>query len=280
MIIVIGLLIGLALGLTGAGGSLVAVPLLMLFLGMGANEAAGLSLLGVFVGALLGIFPAVLSHVTQSTSTGRILWGPAIILLSAGALFAPVGRFAAHYLPEWFFLPSFVLLSIFIAFTMWRRAEREPANSVQIRASMNVDTKDQATWLCPLSKTGHFQWRPRCVLALLTGGCLVGVLSGLYGVGGGFLIIPLLLFLTGASMPIAIATSLVVICAVSASGFLTWLQWQTSVDTTLLAQLGLGSIIGMVLALLLGRMIAGAKLQKGFAVLVLLLALTTLLSSI
>jgi uncharacterized membrane protein YfcA len=69
----------------------------------------------------------------------------------------------------------------------------------------------------------QFELRPRCVSGLLVGGATVGLLSGLFGVGGGFLIVPLLLALSPISMAQAVSTSLIIIAVISGSSFISHL---------------------------------------------------------
>jgi len=267
-----GLLIGLALGLTGAGGSLVAVPLLILLLGMPPAEATGLSLAGVLVGALAGLVPALFHR------TGRqsILVGPGLILLVVGAIFAPIGRGLAPQLPDTLLMLSFALLSMMIAVSMWHRASSGGNQAQTLRAHLGDPVSSAQSCLCPLSETAYFQWRPKCVLALVVGGAVVGVLSGLYGVGGGFLIVPLLLLLSGVAMPVAVVTSLLVISGVSAVGFVSWVQLSADVNVSSLLQVTLGSVLGMWLANRIGQRMAGARLQKTFALMVVLLSIIML----
>ena len=274
MALAVGLLIGLALGLTGAGGSLVAVPLLILLLDMNPAEASGLALGGVLVGALAGILPNLL----RPSGRQAILLGPGLILLGVGALFAPMGRWLAPQLSDVSLMLSFAGLSVIIAISMWRRASQSHGSSQTLRAGI-IDSEQQVSrCLCPLSETTYFQWRPKCILALSLGGALVGILSGLYGVGGGFLIVPVLLVLSGVAMPVAVMTSLLVIAGVSSVGFITWLQLSENIYAGQLLQIALGSAAGMWLATLIGRRMAGPKLQKTFALVVVVLSAVMLLT--
>jgi uncharacterized membrane protein YfcA len=107
---------------------------------------------------------------------------------------------------------------------------------------------------------------------LVTGGILTGLLSGFFGVGGGFLIVPFLTQLNGVSMRQAVATSLVIITGISTSGFVTHLMTQ-SIDIQQLFLLGTGGIGGMAIGSLLVKQLAGAHLQRIFAVTIVVMAL-------
>lgn len=112
--------------------------------------------------------------------------------------------------------------------------------------------------------------RPRCISGLFTGGLLVGLLSGLFGVGGGFLIVPLLLFVSQVNMMQAVSTSLIVISIISSIGFISHvlLNWHSGavLPVLWLFWILVGGIIGMYLGQKLTPKIANARLQKIFAV--------------
>jgi uncharacterized membrane protein YfcA len=109
------------------------------------------------------------------------------------------------------------------------------------------------------------------------GGGLVGVLSGLFGVGGGFLIVPLMLMLSPISMAQAVSTSLVIIAVVSSSGFISHLLMSPTTDWHLLGLVATGGVLGMMIGQAVSHKIANALLQKAFAVSLLIVSLITLL---
>lgn len=255
--LLVGLLIGLVLGLTGAGGSVFAVPLLILLLDLPMADAVGLALGAVAVSALYGSI--------RNGSQRLVLWWPALFLAIGGVLFAPLGKWLGNQLPELWLLVGFNALALVIAARMWLGARRNPSNARILRANAGFGS-EAPTNLCRLSPKGQFELRLPCISGLLVGGISVGLLSGLFGVGGGFLIVPLLLALSQVAMPQAVATSLVIITLVSGSGLVShlWLS-PSSVDLTLLAWLSAGGIAGMVMGQLIGHKIDGARLQQVFA---------------
>lgn len=255
--LLVGLLIGLVLGLTGAGGSVFAVPLLILLLGLPMADAVGLALGAVAVSALYGSI--------RNSSQRLVLWWPALLLAGGGVLFAPLGKWIGNQLPELWLLLGFNALALIIAARMWLGARRNPTNARILRAHTSWEPEEAAN-LCRLSSTGHFELRLPCIGGLVFGGVAVGLLSGLFGVGGGFLIVPLLLVLSQVSMAPAVATSLVIITLISSSGFVShlWLS-PVGIDINLLAWLSAGGIAGMVMGQLIGHKVDGAKLQQLFA---------------
>lgn len=271
MFVLIGIIIGLVLGLTGSGGSVFAVPLLVLLAGVSMHQAVGLSLAAVAASALFGSL--------RLRARQPVLWLPAILLSVSGMIAAPAGQWAASQLPEFVLLVLFAVIAVLIAWRMWLNAARQPEQAAITRASDLRETSSQGV-LCRLSPTGQFQLKPRCMGGLLVGGLLVGLLSGLLGVGGGFVIVPLLLFLSQVTMQQAVSTSLVIISVISTTGFLSYLfinQTAESVPSyTLMAYLVAGGIVGMFFGQLLTKKIADDRLQKGFAISLLITALALL----
>lgn len=272
MLLLIGTLIGLVLGLTGAGGSVFAVPLLILLAGFPMSSAVGISLGAVATSALYGSLRITLSK----KGARKILWIPGAILAGTGALTAPFGKWLGLQIPEIWLLIGFSLLALVIAARMWLGATRNPDTAKVVRAGNYADTPNPDL-LCKLSTNGQFQLRPRCLSGLVIGGVLVGLLSGLLGVGGGFLIVPLLLMLSPISMAQAVSTSLLIIAVISSSGFISHLLLSPVNDWQLLGLAASGGILGMMIGQTLSHRIANARLQKIFAVSLLLISSLTLM---
>lgn len=260
MFIAIGLIIGLVLGLTGAGGSVFAVPLLLLSGSLALNDAIGLSLATVAATAAFGWF--------QSRHSQQILWTPVVFLSVTGILLAPVGQWLGQHIAEHWLMAGFALLASVIGLHMLRSALKNPADSRYVRASVLSDAEPQPGPLCRFSESGHFEMRPRCMSGLLVGGAVIGLLSGLFGVGGGFLIVPLLLKLSLINMRQAVITSLVVITLVTTTGFISYLLLTDNhlLSVRLLSMLITGGLAGMFLGRFLSQRLADARLQQCFAI--------------
>lgn len=273
MLLILGILIGLLLGLTGAGGSVFAVPLLILIGGMTIHEAVTLSLAAV---AAITLYGSV-----RNLNNQTILWLPAALLAGSGMLAAPFGKVFAMMLNDIVLVASFSVLAIVIALRMWSTATAMPEASKIVRGSqLSLDNANGM--LCRFSTTGQFQMRPRCMGGLLVGGLMVGLLSGMFGVGGGFLIIPLLMLLSQVSMIRAVSTSLVVIALISSSAFLAHLLLGeiTHLSWVSLTWLLTGGLVGMFAGQLLSHRIANASLQKSFAIGLLLVAALLLVTQL
>lgn len=260
-----GMLIGAVLGLTGAGGSVLAVPLLLFLLPIDSPTATGLALGVVAASSLYGAI--------QRIRQKDILWIPAVLLGISGAALAPAGRLFAGTMNPEYLLAGFALLATVIAVRMIWQSIEHPEYSTVVRASV-ADSQHEPL-LCRFSDTGHFDLRMRCVTGLAVGGMLTGLLSGLFGVGGGFLIVPFLNQLNGVSMRHAVATSLVIIAAVASSGFVTHLATHT-LDGMQLGLLVVGGIAGMALGNLTAKRIAGPTLQRLFAIAIIVMTVLVL----
>jgi len=187
MVLIIGVVIGLVLGLTGAGGSIFAVPLLILLLSLPVNEAVGIALGAVSISALYGT--------VNNWRYQSILWVPAITLGVCGALLAPLGKWLGNQFSPLVLLSAFCALAVVIALRMWRQTVKYPERAQFVRSG-KISQNDFVEPVCRLSKSGEFKWQLPCIGSLLIGGLLVGLLTGLFGVGGGFLIVPLLILLS------------------------------------------------------------------------------------
>jgi len=275
MLLTIGIVIGLLLGLTGAGGSVFAVPLLMLFAGMSPADAAGISLGAVAASTIYGCL--------RNWRARQMLWLPGLILAASGAVFAPLGKWIGIQLPASWLLGGFSLLAMVISWRMW--ASSTPEDASVVRAG-DFSQEPRTGLLCNLSHEGQFELRPRCLSGLLIGGSLVGLLSGLFGVGGGFLIVPLLLALSPISMRQAVGTSLLIIAIISSSGFISHLWFGTeanfsnSTNGAALALVAGGGILGMLVGQVFSKKLAGPRLQRSFAVSLALITVFTLFNKL
>jgi uncharacterized membrane protein YfcA len=264
MMLLIGLLIGLSLGLTGAGGAVFAVPLLVLFAALPMSEAIGLALAAVALGAGLGAFV----YWRQS----RLLWLPALSFAGGGLLTAPLGKLLGNQLPDVFLLLGFSTLALGIAWRMWK-SNQQPDCS---RLFPIVAEAKEANLNCRFSESGQLELKPRCLSVMISGGLAVGLLSGLFGIGGGFLIVPLIIYQTGVAMSMAVGASLFSVAVISSSGFVTHLMISGEVSFLLFVKLGLGVLIGILLGSVLSSRINGQWLQKGFAASLLVVIVITL----
>lgn len=266
LIILFGTITGLALGLTGSGGSIFAVPMLVYGLHVPLDQAVALSLLAVGATAAAGAVRGVFTRAVDAR-TG-------LLYAMTGVVGAPLGVHLGSRIEDAARLVTFALLMIVIAVLMWRRAGR--ADVVRATVFARVED-DQAGAACRHSPDGVLRLTAPCMIVLALGGFATGVLSGLFGVGGGFLIVPALQFTTGLSMHRTVATSLLIIAIVSASGVLAFFAGGGAVPGGVAGGFIAGGLAGLWLGVLLATRLSGAALRRGFAVLILLVAFAVLL---
>lgn len=239
----LGAVIGLVLALTGAGGGVLAIPLLVFGLHLPLQQAAPVGLVAVGLASAIGAFLGLRQRIVR--------YRAAAVIGVAGMLMAPLGVFLAQRLPNPPLLGAFALVLMYTAWRMLRRGglTEQSADAVPCRVS---STDQRLTWTQP------------CARALAGTGLVSGLLSGLLGVGGGFVIVPALTRYTNLEMPSIQATSLAVIALVSVSGVSA-----AAVGGALPWAVALPFASGAVLALLIGRQLAGKlnpkRLQQAFA---------------
>ena len=255
--ILFGTLVGFALGLTGGGGSLLAVPLLVYGLGVDPREAFGVSLAAVGATALIGVIPRM--------RAGQIEVGTGILFATAGMLGAPLGTWVAGKIPETTLLVAFAILMLLIAWKMWNQSTEG--------LSPQVSGPGPVGPLCQRRADGRLVLTSRCAVLLALVGLLTGFLSGMFGVGGGFVIVPALVLFSRMPIQRAVATSLLVIVLVSISGVASHFAAGRDISLEVTGLFVLGGVLGMSLSGLVSKRLPASSLQKIFAVGIIAVAL-------
>jgi len=256
-----GAIVGLSLGLTGGGGAIFAVPMLVYGLGMGTREAVGVSLASVGVTSFVGFL--------GRWRSGQVEVRTGLLFAIAGMVGAPVGSWLAGLIPETLLLTLFAFLMLFVAYRMWSKAVTE---SRVATASCPVVNPDEDGPSCRRDENGNLLLSSRCARLLLLVGLLTGVLSGLFGVGGGFVIVPALVLFSGMAIHHAIGSSLLVITLVSISGVASHLYAGRVIPLEITTWFVAGGAGGMIVGTQISRRLSGPTLQKGFAVAILAVA--------
>jgi uncharacterized membrane protein YfcA len=237
-----GGLIGFLLAVLGAGGSILLLPLLVSGAGLPTREAVPLSLLVV---ALLA-----LGNVGPSLRRGQVAPGPALLL----GLPALAGSWAGGSLVKAGLIPEAMQLLVFTGAAL------------------------AASWLLTrrsaLRREGPQGEAPARRLALAAQGVVVGLLTGIAGVGGGFAIVPALVLLAGLSMPVASGTSLVLITLNSLVALLALGHWPARSLTLIIPLLG-GGVLGAAVGQRLAPRLSEVRLRQGFSLLLIGAALLT-----
>ena len=223
--VIFGAIVGFSLGLTGGGGAIFAVPLLVYGLSVDPRQAVGISLAAVGATSAIGL--------VGRWRSGQVELRTGLLFAVAGMIGAPLGSWLSAQIPERLLLTLFALLMLVVAVRMWRKSD---PSSVPIACA--TDEAEGPT--CRRDPAGDLRWTSPCALLLGVVGVLTGVLSGLFGVGGGFVIVPALVLFSGMAIHRAVGTSLLVIALVSVSGVASHLLAgrDIPIDTTLLFVVG------------------------------------------
>ncbi|HGM5580307.1 TPA: sulfite exporter TauE/SafE family protein [Pseudomonas putida] len=246
----LGAIIGAVLALTGAGGGILAVPLLVFGLGLSMVEAAPIGLLAVGLAAAVGA--------GLGLRQGLVRYRAAAFIAAIGVVCAPLGLMLAHRLPNAPLALVFAGVLVYACLRIWRKAARElrgesPCGERHIMPCV----------LNPLQ--GRLRWTLPCARALAFTGMVSGLLSGLLGVGGGFVIIPALNRYTNLDMKSIVATSLAVIALVSTGSVVSAslggvMHWQVG------APFAVGAVLGLLTIRPLAGKLAGPRVQQLFVV--------------
>ncbi len=243
--------IGMAVGVLGGGGSILTTPLLVYMLGFGAKQAITASLFVVGVTSLFGL----IGH----ARAGRVIWRTGLLFGLAGMVGAFVGGQVGQHLPGALLLGAFSVMMGVTAVAM-------------IRGRKKV-------------KGGHGKHGGGLPLfRILLDGFIVGLVTGLVGAGGGFLVVPALSLLGGLAMPNAVATSLLVVAMKSFSGFFGYLLQfggpegfvhlnpHTKVSWPITLIITAAAVVGAIIGSRVVGKIHPDKLRKGFGYFVLVMA--------
>lgn len=238
----LALLVGTTLGLLGGGGSILTLPILRYALGMQAHEAIATSLLVVGLTSLAALVP----HARR----GNVRWRVGFIFGSAGMAGAYLGARAAHLLPDPVLLIGFAVMMLATALGMLK------------------DTRETCSAPAPSTHAARASKVPKVLIE----GFLVGVVTGLVGAGGGFLVVPALVLLGGLPVRAAIGTSLLVIAMKSSAGFFGFLE-HTPIHWAVAVPISAAAVAGSVVGAALASRISPQLLRAGFGWFVLVTAL-------
>lgn len=238
-----GLVIGAVLGMLGAGGSILAIPALVYGAGMPLASAIPTSLVVVAVSALGGL--------AVRRRDGTIRWRVALVFAATSVPAAFGGTALGRLIPERWSLLAFSVLMAAVATRM-------------------LVTAPETRGACR-TRGGAVNWRS-CLPKALVAGAAVGVLTGLFGVGGGFVIVPVLTMLLGLTAAEAVATSLVVITITALAGLAAHTTGGQGLDLTITAIFAGTALLAAVLTGRLAIRLPARTLRQAFSWVVLTVA--------
>lgn len=247
-----GLAIGVAIGMLGGGGSVLAVPVFVYVLGQDVSEATTASLVVVTAAALAG----GLGHARE----GRVCWRHAGSFTAAAVPGIVAGTLAGDAVSGSALLGAFALVMLAAAAATWHKAGRHEENE---------DAGWERGGTCPPLRL------PRDLVA----GGIIGFLTGFFGVGGGFLIVPTLAIALAFTMRTAVGTSLAIITATSLIGLGVHLIAGRSLDVGLTSAMTAACVVGALAGASLAARVPQQALGRAFAVLVTCVAAYLLVSA-
>ncbi len=240
----LSLIIGLLLGLLGGGGSILTVPMLVYVLNIEPKTAIVTSLVVVGTSSLIAIIP----HARKN----NVCWKSGFFFGLAGMLGAYGGGRLAGFFSGDVLMALFGLVALTTGLAMLHvRKSEAPCPSLRDNGAV-----------CPL-KIAY----PR----VLFDGFFVGLLTGLVGVGGGFLIVPALVMLVGLPMQAAVGTSLLVIVMNAVAGLVGYAN-HVAIDLNLTATITGGAVTGAIVGSLWSKRISATALRRLFGLFVMLVA--------
>lgn len=241
----LGVAIGLAVGMLGGGGSVLAVPMLVYVLSEDVESATTISLVVVTAAAVAGGFGHALER--------RVCWRHAAAFTVAALPGIVAGTALGNVLGGGALIAAFAAVMLVAAGATWRNASAEqPAG----------DDDHTRGHRCPALRLGRD----------LGAGALVGLLTGLFGVGGGFIIVPTLAVALSFSMRSAIGTSLAIITTTSLLGIGVHLAAGRNLDADLTLAMAAACVAGAIIGARLSRRVPQRSLGRAFAALVVVVA--------
>lgn len=265
-----GLLIGVALGALGGGGSILAVPVLAHLAGQSAAAATATSLVAVGVAAAV----AAVSH----ARAGRVRWDAAGAFLVTGIAGTWAGSTVSERLDGDVLLLAFSGLVLIAAYRMLTACptctnvgEEQALNTA---ATLTSSTGPGTTLLDAdrqhVAEPVAARKAARRVMLVVSAGSVVGFLTGLFGVGGGFVIVPALTLALGLTLPTAIGTSLAVIAGNAAIALV--FRGLGSVDWDIAGPFTVTMLVGSTVGALIAHRLPPARSLQAFAALLVAVA--------
>lgn len=234
----LGVLIGAVVGALGGGGSVLAVPALVFGLGLSPHDATAASLV------VVGVTAAVAA--AAAARHGTVRWRSALLLTAAGLPASLAGTHLSARVPARTLLFAFAALLLVAAALLLRRAAPEPA--------------------APAAPRVAGRW-----VRVLAAGTTIGALTGFFGVGGGFVLVPLLVLVLAFPMPAAVGTSLLVIALTSAVSLAARAP-TAHVPVAVVAPFAAAATVAALGGQRLSRRLPTEVLTRAFAVLLLVVA--------
>ncbi|QCY12479.1 sulfite exporter TauE/SafE family protein [Pseudomonas sp. MPC6] len=254
--LILGILVGAILGLTGAGGGILAVPALVAGMGLSMQQAAPMALVAVAGSAVLGALEGLRKKLVR--------YRAAMLMAITGVPFTLVGLHVAQAIPQHWLMGLFGVIMLIVGVRLLLQNQGSTAMSIETKMRTMARLDPQ---------TGRFQWCWGTGLLLGSIGALTGFLTGLLGVGGGFVIAPMLRRFTNVSMHGVVATSLMVIALVGTGGIMVALAHGAEMPIQATVLFAIATAMGMATGRQLVSRLSECYVQRGFAVVLIMVAI-------
>jgi uncharacterized membrane protein YfcA len=242
-----GLVIGLIVGAVGGGGAILALPVLVYVLGEGVGPASTASLIVIALAAAVGA--------GARARDGQVCWRLALLFSAPAAAGSLLGALLSAQASGRLLILSFVPVMLVAAFATWQRAGAG-------REQEDTGCPAAASWL------------------VAGAGLLVGAMTGFFGVGGGFMIVPVLTIALDMAFRRAVATSLVIITLTGAAALTSHLATGATPDLGVTASLAGSTMVGALLGTAIADRLPQQALARGFSLIVTALALFLLVDAL
>ena len=252
----LGVLIGVTLGAVGGGGSILAVPVLVYAVGLEAKAATTASLVVVGIAALGGM----VGH----WRAGRVRFVAGLIFGLAGVGGSVVGSLLNRSVNPDVLLLAFSALTFLAAWSMWSRRRHHVLHDHAVETTTTDVPRPEAS--SPARRA-----RLVTIGKVLAAGTVVGFVTGFFGVGGGFVVVPALVLALGYAMPVAVGTSLLVIAINSGAALLSRLA-TSGVDWHVALPFAGAAAIGSIVGKRIADRLPAASLMGWFVALLVIVA--------
>lgn len=260
--LVLGIFVGMVLGLTGAGGGILAVPALITGMGWSMQQAAPVALIAVAGSAAIGSL--------EGFRRKLVRYRAAAWMAVVGVPFTAIGAAVARATSQRWLMGLFALIMLFVAFRFFRSGR-----------SVEIDVDEaSALRLGRLNpETGRFDWTWPTVILIGAIGATTGFMAGLLGVGGGFVIVPMLRRYTNVPIHGIVATSLFVISLVGIGGVVTALLHGVDLPMQICLLFTAATALGVAIGRYVSTYLPPHRVQQGFATVLVIVALGLILKA-
>lgn len=266
--VVVGLFVGVVVGALGAGGGILTMPILVYVLDFAPHSAAMASLIIVGATSLVSLIP----HARR----GNVQFAQGVAFGTLGAAGAVAGARLAALVDAALLMVFFAGLLLFVAALMLRRtaaSRKQGAGNVSDTASRPPTTR----WGWPIVNRSH-RWRRGLLTVVLAS--FIGLLTGFFGVGGGFAVVPALLLVVHVPVRLAVGTSLLVVVVNTLTGLLGRIGESFTIDWGVVVTFAVASMLSGLLGARLSGRARPTTLSLLFAILLTVVALATGIKSV